>query len=151
MNGYTVAGEILELIESQHDGDHSPRKQAMIEHLQDQMATEFGKLRGWKRSKARLRRGNMRTMEEESIFGDLQGMPRVDHPWAYWCPETRRHIVASHDYDCDARRQADNAAFAARNNLIVEYPGDFPSWWYPGSTTLVLWRQIVKPANRKAA
>ena len=40
MNGYTVAGEILESIESQHDGDHSQRKQAMIERLQDQMAAD---------------------------------------------------------------------------------------------------------------
>lgn len=133
MNVETIAQEIADDINHNRGrffGGHSATK--------ERLADEFGRRRGWKRSKARLHRYRMNGAS--LIIGPLELGERLDHVYLYWIPETRRHAIVSHVYEHQADYPSD-AAFAAKHNLIVDYPTDFPSWWYPGRTTLVVWRE----------
>ena len=47
--------------------------------------------------------------------------------------------VAGHPYDADRPgRREKYRQWAAEYGLVVSFPDDFPSWWYLGRTTLVL-------------
>lgn len=65
---------------------------------------------------------------------------RFDHPYMYWDRSTKRHFVAAHLY-----RSIDGPEIYEPNHKVRlrgEVITDFPSWWYPGRTTLVLWREV---------
>jgi hypothetical protein len=59
---------------------------------------------------------------------------------------TDTFVIASNPYG-DRREEA--AAFASRTGCSVEYP-DFPSWWFPGSTTLITFTSRRKETDHRA-
>jgi hypothetical protein len=47
--------------------------------------------------------------------------------------------IAAHVYDWAPEKLEAAADWGAQRGLAVSIP-EFPSWWYPGRTTLLLWR-----------
>jgi hypothetical protein len=67
----------------------------------------------------------------------------IDHPYCYrdqGKPHRAAALVVHLDnFDKDRIKE-----FAARHGVIAEFPTDFPSWWYPGSTRMVVYRRDVR-------
>jgi hypothetical protein len=106
------------------------KERAKMEKIQNQLAAEFGRRRGWVQTAKRT--------EACPVLFPWPVHSPVDHPYSYRMPDGR-YAVASHVYDCDQEEIKANRALASEHNLVVEYPTDFPSWWYPGHTKLVVW------------
>ena len=111
------------------------------------LARQFGQERGWNwtdrdfgtRVLARrgVHYGRRNAWEEADLFPDSV----VDHPYFY--RRNRKAAgVAAHLYDVDYHWSA-ILQFAQAYGLRVTRP-NFPSWWFPGWTTLVLY----EPADR---
>jgi len=74
------------------------------------------------------------------------GIPRDDWSWfaadhRYFFRRNRKaSAVAAHVYGTrnPDKVHADCMAFAERAGLQVTFPTDWPSWWYPGETILVV-------------
>ena len=62
---------------------------------------------------------------------------QFDHPYYY---RRGRHAaaIAAHLYGWPHVRERCEAT-ARQHGLVLEVP-DFPSWWFPGQTTLVVYR-----------
>jgi hypothetical protein len=123
-----LADELAKLCEASEG--YAPKQWWRMERIQNQLAAEFGRRRGWKRSR----------LSPSSAYRDLFGGPalmhQIDNPYLYRMPNGH-YAIASHVYNYD---RDEDRALAARHNLIVEHVTDFPSWWYPGHTKLVVWR-----------
>jgi hypothetical protein len=117
--------------------------------LQRTLARRFGAERGWTLSSSAFslrtlsrgkRHGGRYILNGDGFFeGSIADC--FDHP--YWF----RHdgaaaAIAAHLYGFP-HNKADCEAVAAEYGLRFETP-DFPSWWYPGGTTLVVY---VGPAG----
>ena len=61
----------------------------------------------------------------------------VDHPYFYRLGN-RASGLACHDYNTTESSRIATRAWAERSGLTVSFPENFPSWWYPESTTLVV-------------
>lgn len=66
------------------------------------------------------------------------GFGIMDHPYDYRDALGRPAATAGHLYDLTADKRRACEDYAAQIGLIVEFP-DFPSWWNPGATGLVLY------------
>jgi hypothetical protein len=66
----------------------------------------------------------------------------LDHPFYYREPNRpwRPAAIATHLYDWPSYRDK-VADLARRFDISAEPVSDFPSWWFPGWTTLVLYRR----------
>jgi hypothetical protein len=120
---------------------------------QHQLATAFAARHGWKLSEApfaiaKLAPPAIRRRQRDDDFGAwwtdsgvIDGCC-VDPPFYYREPHRpwRPAAIAAHLYDWSHHR--DKIADLARHLEISAEPiSDFPSWWYPGWTTLVLYRR----------
>jgi hypothetical protein len=117
---------------------------------QYRLATDFGAARGWRLSDARF---TLRVIAEGKqhdggrLFdryrnpnaGDFHD--NFDHPY-YYRNNRRAAAIAAHLYNYPGNRLACER-LAGAFGLRFEVP-DFPSWWNPGSTTLVVY---VGPAG----
>jgi len=63
----------------------------------------------------------------------------TDHPTFYRTPDRRAAAVAAHLYGLTDETRWRCVAWAAAHRLDVAFPTDFPSWWYPGWTKLVVY------------
>lgn len=115
---------------------------AAADDLRRLLAIEFGHRRGWKLSprvfspyclERRGRRDSFTVRCYSCWPSDI-----ADHPFAYRA-DGRAAAVAAHVYDLD---EAQARAWAGRQRLAVEFPTDFPSWWFPGWTRLVLFTPL---------
>ena len=71
----------------------------------------------------------------------------VDHPF-YYRKDRMASTVAAHLYGTfDAAKRQDIAAFAELKGLRTTWSEDFPSWWLPGRTTLVVYTPLTGPAQ----
>jgi len=120
--------------------------------LQDQLAREFGYRHSWTLSPAWIhpgqlgRRSNRRALDER--LSPCYDPSLLDHTY-YYRSATGPHrrmpaAIAGHLYrppDPDKL-----ATFCMRHKLLCTIGNEvpFPSWWYPGETTLVLF-QPLKP------
>lgn len=97
------------------------------------LATEFARRNGWRRSKA-----------WDALYKRWRCKPPVDHV-ELWRTADRSFALSSHVYCFDderdfLRKSYDN--FARENpHLVYEVVSSFPSWWKPGSTTLIVWHE----------
>ncbi len=112
------------------------------------LAFEFGEKYGWTLSEKRfgvlaLKRGSVFSMirDDADVSDDHLPHELFDHPYFY---RRAKHAVAivAHPYHLD---QDAVAAFAKKHDLSWETP-EFPSWWYPGATTLVVFKKL-RPNN----
>ena len=70
----------------------------------------------------------------------------VDHGYFYR-KDRKAAAVAAHLYgDFDAAKRKDTEATAALYGLRVTWPEDFPSWYLPGRTTLIVCTPATDPA-----
>jgi hypothetical protein len=126
-----LAKDLHKLSDGPHPTGYTDKERARMEKIQKRLAVEFGLRRNWA-----LMPNPYEAIRE--LFPWPIESP-VDHPYSYRMPDGR-YAIASHVYDCDQEEIAANRVLAAERNLTVEYPTDFPSWWYPGHTKLAVWR-----------
>src|SRR5690606_13214878 len=70
----------------------------------------------------------------------------IDHGYFYR-KDRMAAAVAAHLYGTfDAAKRQDTEATAALHGLRVSWPEDFPSWYLPGRTTLIVCTPLAGPA-----
>ena len=118
--------------------------------LQQRLAVLFGATRGWTLSRSDFtsavlaRRG---LFDGRGYYADLWPRDLVDHPF-YYRKDRMASAVAAHLYGTfDAAKRQDIAALAELKGLRATWPEDFPSWWLPGRTTLVVYTPMTGPAR----
>jgi hypothetical protein len=114
------------------------------------LAEEFGRRHGWKRSRAWFclgqlaRQSNQRKDQEGFDEGRFHHM-MLDH--SYYYRETNRPYrpaaIAVHLYDWPADK-LDIENICRRLGLRCEAVMDFPSWWYPGETHLIVYTPLKR-------
>jgi hypothetical protein len=102
--------------------------------LQAELIKRFCRKHGWARTRTRT-----------DIKMEWLGMAEpwvhhlFDHTYCLRHATRRRHYaIATHPYNVNPEYERLAQQVADEYGLLVEYP-DFPSWYYPGRTTLVLW------------
>ncbi len=117
---------------------------ARVSEMQKAAAQRFGQRYGWRRSRTEfslvcLAKGAMHDgasgYRTRTGCGDHHD--EFDHPYFYRC-DRRAAAIAAHLYNWPANDAACRR-IAAEYSLNFEVVTDFPSWWNPGGTTLVLW------------
>jgi len=126
-----------------------PRLNALqkdLRTLQQRLAVLFGANRGWTLSRSDF---TLAVLAWRGLFDCrdyyAEPWPRepVDHPF-YYRKDRMASGVAAHLYGTfDAAKRQDIAAFAELKGLRTTWPEDFPSWWLPGRTTLVVYTPCV--------
>ncbi len=102
------------------------------------LTCEFARRRGWKFRRedhfthAMLADGRKRRRPSDD--GSWRGW--ADHDHFFRLPDGTPAAVASCPYE--GAYSPGYLAVARGHGLNVTFPTDFPSWWYPGRTTLVL-------------
>jgi hypothetical protein len=116
-----------------------PIVNAEISSVRHRLCERFAASRGWRSG----REFSLRCLSRGTIHDGRRGWASMtdrlphdvgDHPYYFRTLDRRAAGIAVHLYDVpkiDDRR-------AASRGLRAEFP-DFPSWWYPGRTTLLLW------------
>ena len=130
-----------------------PRLNALQQDLrtvQQRLAVLFGATRGWALSRSDFtaavlaRRG---LFDGRGYYAEPWSRELVDHPF-YYRKDRMACAVAAHLYGTfDAAKRQDIAAFAELKGLQTTWPEDFPSWWLPGTTTLVVYTPLTGPAQ----
>ncbi|NCO88160.1 MAG: hypothetical protein GW886_16185 [Rhodobacterales bacterium] len=130
-----------------------PRMNALqqdLRALQQRLAVLFGATRGWTLSRSDFtpavlaRRG---LFDGRGYYADPWPRDLVDHPF-YYRKDRMASAVAAHLYGTfDAAKRQDIAALAELKGLRATWPEDFPSWWLPGRTTLVVYTPMTGPAR----
>ena len=123
---------------------------------QDQHATRqwlavlFGERHGWHLSKSAF---SPSVLARRGLFNGrgyhVDPWPRalIDHGYFYR-KDRKAAAVAAHLYGTfDAANRQDTEATAALYGLRVTWPEDFPSWYLPGRTTLVVCTPLAEPAR----
>ena len=114
------------------------------------LAMLFGERHGWRLSKsdfspsvlARCGLFNGRGYHVDPWPHEL-----VDHGYFYR-KDRKAAAVAAHLYGTfDAAKRQDTEATAALYGLRVTWPEDFPSWYLPGRTTLIVCTPLAEPAR----
>ena len=123
---------------------------------QDQHATRqrlavlFGERHGWHLSKSAF---SPSVLARRGLFNGrgyhVDPWPRalIDHGYFYR-KDRKAAAVAAHLYGTfDAANRQDTEATAALYGLRVTWPEDFPSWYLPGRTTLIVCTPLAEPAR----
>jgi hypothetical protein len=118
--------------------------------IQDQVAVEFGRSRGWKLSRKMFSLEQLRTGRPMRGSKDYAGIsPRFDHP--YWYRAGRVPVaIACHLYDWDGWHEEEFAAECKRHGLQYSVVTDFPSWWLPGWSQLVVVTAMRRASESRA-
>jgi hypothetical protein len=115
---------------------------------QQRLAVAFGERYGWEPSEqsfALSALGPQRDRVYPSSWWDIpggHGPEYIDHP-VYYREKQRPYrpaATAAHNYE-RGKTSADIIAFADSLGIAVEEISDFPSWYYPGATRLVVYRR----------
>ena len=133
-----LAAEILGLVSR-------PIRSAEQERLRDlrvQLCAVFAAEHGWVSARRDFTLEALINGRVWAPYELLRESLLFDHPFYFRCARKRAAAIAAHLYDWDSRER-EARAFAAKKGLAIEAP-QFPSWWFPGRTTLVLW---VGPAG----
>lgn len=120
--------------------------------IRSQLAAEFGRRHQWMRAKrdfsievlaGRLHHSGLDYARQAS-FGCHYDL--FDHPYCYRdvARPYRAAAVVAHLYNNSAEKPGNLSVLAGQLGLTVSWP-DFPSWWYPGRTHLVLVTPIGCP------
>ena len=113
------------------------------------LAVLFGERHGWRLSKSDFSHS---VLARRGLFngrGYHDPWPRelVDHGYFYR-KDRKAAAVAAHLYGTfDAAKRQDTEATAALYGLRVTWPEDFPSWYLPGRTTLIVCTPLAGPTS----
>lgn len=107
----------------------------------DSLIRMFAKQNGWKESRSRFSADCLARHNTHGRY--VSDLPHTyfDHSYFFRDSDGRASAIVAHLYNCD---MDDVRKYAESVNLSVDFP-DFPSWWYPGATTLVVYtpRDII--------
>ena len=107
--------------------------------MQHQLAVAFGERNGWRLSKQYFALSELATLGTEEDIRRTYRLRYLDHP-CYFREGQRPAAIAAHLYKGRSSNE-EIAAFAARLGIVAEAIADFPSWYYPSATRLVLYRR----------
>jgi hypothetical protein len=111
--------------------------------LKDRLAVEFGRRRGWQMTRSGFQPSVLARRGTRNGYRDFADRWQfTDHTYRY---KIGRHAagIATHPYDVDDRFRDGARRWAEQCGIRVEFPTDFPSWWYPGRTTLVVFTPLA--------
>jgi hypothetical protein len=83
-----------------------------------------------------------RRVSSASDFAEPWPLSVADHAYYFRTPDRRAAAVAAHLYWSPDRRE-EAEAWAREVRLRVEFPIDFPSWWFPGHTELCVYTSLA--------
>ena len=148
-----LASAVTEFQEKIRDAKGYPRINALQQDLQatrQRLAVLFGERHGWHLSKSAF---SPSVLARRGLFNGrgnhADPWPRelVDHGYFYR-KDRKAAAVAAHLYgDFDAAKRHHTEAKAALCGLRVIWPEDFPSWYLPGRTTLIVCTPLSGPAS----
>ena len=148
-----LASAVTDYQEKLRDAKGYPRINALQQDLQatrQRLALLFGERHGWHLSKSAfspsvLARGGL--FNGRGYHVDPWPRELVDHGYFYR-KDRKAAAVAAHLYGTfDAAKRQDTEATAALHGLRVTWPEDFPSWYLPGRTTLIVCTPLSGPAS----
>ena len=147
-----LATAVTEFQEKLRDAKRYPRIHALQQDLQatrQRLSVLFGERRGWHQSKSAF---SPSVLARRGLFNGrgyhVDPWPRelVDHGYFYR-KDRMAAAVAAHLYGhFDAAKRQVTEATAALYGLRVTWPEDFPSWYLPGRTTLIVCTPLAGPA-----
>ena len=147
-----LASAVTDDQEKLRDAKGYPQINALQQDLQatrQRLAVLFGERHGWHLSKSAF---SPSVLARRGLFngrGYHDPWPRelVDHGYFYR-RDRKAAAVAAHLYGTfDAAKRQDTEATAALYGLRVTWPEDFPSWYLPGRTTLIVCTPLAEPAR----
>lgn len=148
-----LASAVTEFQEKIRDAKGYPRINALQQDLQatrQRLAVLFGERHGWHLSKSAF---SPSVLARRGLFNGrgyhVDPWPRelVDHGYFYR-KDRMAAAVAAHLYGTfDAAKRQDTEATAALHGLRVTWPEDFPSWYLPGRTTLIVCTPLAGPTS----
>jgi len=115
--------------------------------IREELVQRFAEAHGWKHTERwfsdrvlaeRKVHSGARTDPYKSLNG-RQGSQYIDHAYFFRDQRKRTAGLVVHLYNVPSDIEAE----AAEAGLRVSYP-DFPSWWRPGGTTLVLYTSLME-------
>ena len=125
---------ILELISYSGDTDAEKRtRYDRVQQHQRAVSDAYGDLRGWTRAGESF---PIRALARVSTIGEEWNREFTDHR-GFWKANGRPVAVSAHLYSCDEAQREAAHSWAYSRGLVATFPVDFPSWWYPGRTTLI--------------
>ena len=148
-----LASAVTDDQEKLRDAKGYPQINALQQDLQatrQRLAVLFGERHGWHLSKSAfspsvLARGGL--FNGRGYHVDPWPRELVDHGYFYG-KDRKAAAVAAHLYGTfDAAKRQDTEATAALYGLRVTWPEDFPSWYLPGRTTLIVCTPLAEPAR----
>ena len=148
-----LASAVTEFQEKIRDAKGYARINALQQDLQatrQRLAVLFGERHGWHLSKSAfspsvLARGGL--FNGRGYHVDPWPRELVDHGYFYR-RDRKAAAVAAHLYGTfDAAKRQDTEATAALCGLRVTWPEDFPSWYLPARTTLIVCTPLSGPAS----
>jgi hypothetical protein len=112
------------------------------EELKQTIAVEFGHRRGWKLSRKVFSLSQLLARRPGRTPTDYgEGLPGVmDHPY-YYRLGRRPAAIACHIYDWNVNEQ-EAREICNRRGMTYEVVRDFPSWWFPRHTQLVVFTPL---------
>ena len=147
-----LASAVTEFQEKIRDAKGYPRINALQQDLQatrQRLALLFGERHGWQLTRSGF---SPSVLARRGLFNGrgyhVDPWPRelVDHGYFYR-KDRKAAAVAAHLYGTfDAAKRQDTEATAALYGLRVTWPEDFPSWYLPGRTTLIVCTPATDPA-----
>lgn len=128
-------GAILTLMSGWDKASHAARRerQNRIEGHQQAIWNSYSACRGWSKAPKQFPLSALARMR---IADEDWKREFTDHR-SFWTLDGRPYAVAAHLYGCDDHVREAAEAWAASRGLRAAFPDDFPSWWYPGRTTLI--------------
>ncbi len=125
---------------------HSRMLHDQLSEIQVALAAEFGRRRGWLRARhqftpAALQFARMHSFKRWPNSDEQWPYPFFDHSYWYRTPDRRAAAVVVHLYNLTDALEAQAQAWAVAHRLQVTFPVDFPSWWNPGGTRLVVYER----------
>lgn len=114
------------------------------QRLRRLLARQFGDKFGWTLSRTEFsasclaRRGHHDGYRLRGYDLGPVPLPLFDHPYFYRDHRRRAAGIAVHRYNW-SENEPKCRDFAGAHQLLVREVIDFPSWWWLGETTLVLW------------
>ena len=148
-----LASAVTEFQKKIRDAKGYPRINALQQDLQttrQRLAVLFGERHGWHLSKSAfspsvLARGGL--FNGRGYHVDPWPRELVDHGYFYR-RDRKAAAVAAHLYGTfDAAKRQDTEATAALHGLRATWPEDFPSWYLPGRTTLIVCTPLAGPTS----
>ena len=148
-----LATAVTEFQEKLRDAKRYPRIHALQQDLQatrQRLAVLFGERHGWRLSRSGF---SPSVLARRGLFNgrgyhvDPWPHELADHGYFYR-KDRKAAAVAAHLYGTfDAAKRQDTEATAALCGLRMTWPEDFPSWYLPGRTTLMVCTPLAGPAS----